>query len=835
MYISSLELIEYRRFKLLPFKRFKANFTKSMVVLVGTNGCGKSSILAECSPWPADRKFYRKGGSKTIEIEDRGNHYKLISDFSSDKPRYLFYKNDEGDLNQGGTMTTYKELVKSEFGITDDIHEVLSGSRSFYNMAVAEKRKWFTRMPGVDYEYAIQYFKKLKEATKSTADVLKNMSARLIKEKSLLLSKEAVQEIESELEHLRSTLHNFLHEKSSRVVDKPYVNFAEMTRNSNALLDKLKEIYASIQKRVNIDEAMVSINDVNNEITVEKKLKDDLVDRLMDATGKYDKLNQEYSSIKVVDPESELGKLTQELERQTAELTHADFLQKNGLDLNDPSAIRSLVYTLKNNESLIVELQNFELTEAQVSSSYIFQLSSALNDLRAMTKHVQTSIGGLETKLAHLEKHRLNPDTVCPACNHTWKPGYTDDDYIEATKLIERKRQEQKNLAIMVSATETNLEQAQVQMSFYTSLMALPNHNPNTNNYVNTIRGYLFDNPGDLSKVYNSFLSDAALCVNMAATWSRIQEIESVIRAKKDNIDNIRNDLSKSIESLTAKIEERSVVIRDLYAKKQKLEFEVRQEKKLQEMIATTSTYCTSIDDLVRKEGRYRLNVYLNNCIYDLKSSIAVREQKIGVARMQQAVVQKLSAEIEYLSNQLVGMQAACETLSPTNGLIAKGLHNFLQFFTGEMNGIIAEVATYPLEVVCNGATDEDMNLDFKMEVITNNQVDDSSPDTSKTSSGQKDIINMAFNLASIKAYGLSDHPLFMDEFGVHMDHTHRNKAVRYAEKLMIGGNFQQCFLVSHHSSAYSNLANAQVIVIHKDNVVMPSDMKVDTDVIMEL
>jgi len=835
MYITSLELIEYRRFKLLPFKRFKANFTKSMVVLVGTNGCGKSSILAECSPWPADRSFYRKGGSKTIEIENKGNRYKLISDFSSDKPKYLFYKNDEGNLNQGGTMTTYKELVKSEFGITDDIHEVLSGSKSFYSMTVAEKRKWFTRMPGVDYEYAIRYFKKLKETTKSTADVLKNMSARLIKEKSLLLSKEAVQEIESELEHLRSTLHNFLHEKSSRVVDKPYVNFAEMTRNSNALLDKLKEIYTSIQKRINIDEAMTSINEVSNEITVERKLKDDLVDRLMDATGKYEKLNQEYTSIKMVDPESELGKLAQELERQKAQLSYPDFLEKNGLDLNDPSAIRSFVYALKNSESLIVELQNFELTEEQVSGSYIFQLSSSLNDLRVMSKYVQTSIGGLETKLAHLEKHRLNPDTICPACNHTWKPGYTDDDYEDATKQIEKKRQEQKNLAIMISTTETNLEQAQIQMSLYTSLMALPSHNPNTTNYVGIVKSHLFNNLGDLPRTYNNFLSDAALCVNMAATRNRIQEIESVIRAKKDNIDAVRSELSGLIESLGIRIEERSTAIRDLYAQKQKLEFGVRQEKKLQEMIATTNAYCNSIDDLVRKEGRHQLNVYLNNCIYDLKSNIAIREQKIGVARMQQAVVQKLSAEIDSLSTQLVGMQAACETLSPTNGLIAKGLHNFLQFFTSEMNEIVAEVATYPLEVVCNGATDEDMNLDFKMEVITNNQVDDSSPDTSKTSSGQKDIIGLAFNLASIKAYGLGDHPLFMDEFGVYMDHTHRNKAVRYAEKLMIGGNFQQCFMVSHHSSAYSNLANAQVIVIHKDNVVMPSDLKTDLDVIMEL
>jgi len=54
----------------------KITYTPSEIVqiILGTNGCGKSSLLSQLTPLPANiKKDYREGGYKKITLTNKGN------------------------------------------------------------------------------------------------------------------------------------------------------------------------------------------------------------------------------------------------------------------------------------------------------------------------------------------------------------------------------------------------------------------------------------------------------------------------------------------------------------------------------------------------------------------------------------------------------------------------------------------------------------------------------------------------------------------------------------------------------------------------------------------
>jgi hypothetical protein len=70
---------------------------------------------------------------------------------------------DGEELNLGATLSVQRELVRQEFKITQETHELSIGRDKFTSMSPSARRYWFTLLSNTNYEYAIGVFNKLKE------------------------------------------------------------------------------------------------------------------------------------------------------------------------------------------------------------------------------------------------------------------------------------------------------------------------------------------------------------------------------------------------------------------------------------------------------------------------------------------------------------------------------------------------------------------------------------------------------------------------------------------------------------------------------------------------
>ena len=133
MLIRKLSLSGYNRLATTSIKTIEIQPKNKIVLIIGLNGCGKSSLLKELTPLPAISQEYQKDGYKFIEIEHNGKIFSLLSDFGSAHKHS--FRVDGEELNQPGTLQIQRELVKEYFNITQEIHDLMLGNKSFHKMS----------------------------------------------------------------------------------------------------------------------------------------------------------------------------------------------------------------------------------------------------------------------------------------------------------------------------------------------------------------------------------------------------------------------------------------------------------------------------------------------------------------------------------------------------------------------------------------------------------------------------------------------------------------------------------------------------------------------------
>lgn len=807
-----LKLKGYKRILLNNINEISIDFNSIYQVFLGTNGSGKSSLMEEISPLPAHPSNYLPGGYKVIEIEKGGDHYVLTSNFEG-KATHSFVKNNEVLLDNG-TISVQREMVKQHFGITDDIRLFLLGRKPLTQLSPNKRRELFTQMSDNDLTYAFRVYKTLASKVRDHQGAVKHIKGRIASESEKLRSlevqadvEELVHTLQDELtllmEHRRTDLPNAdavkqtlanqlkrVEELSTALIDKPLPNSIV---NENGSPEALEEALKLQSQELNTKQQMLShfsqeheklssvVGDLENEGVVDPK---DLQQKLTTLNDQITKLKGRQSTFQFEGDVREMIAGAQQFKATIIDVLSA---------LPDNSDRR---YTRK------------ALAETQTLFRHENEEAERADRRRRQIQH-------------ELDHHQHADSVTCPKCQNAFKPGmaHLDVDQLKRTTLeLEKKRDEHLK---RVKVASESIEKINDYMVMLDKLRAVRSNYPQANNFLDWLSDdyRFYYQPSQHIPTVDKWIKDLYAADELFRLEQEHRRLTDLIRHAEDFEKTGQGHLSQKFASLTQQIDETTSQIHTLKDDVKALDIAwdrwKRREKATEQLLETLKEVQTLKETLYLSTR----NDYLTQLIRDHQMELARRSQKLNEKRALEAVIGDLKVSLGEVEVAFDNTKILTQALSPTDGLIAQQMTAFIEVVVQQMNDIIGQIYTYPMEVLPCGI--ESNELDYKFPVVVG---DDQlcPPDVSDASEGQREVIDFAFRLVATMYLGYEGYPLFVDEVGRCQDETHLNNIMTYIKLLIESNRHTQLFMISHFASGFGAFSNADFLVLSSSNISIP-------------
>lgn len=846
MKILSIELTGFKRMQLNQVVSFKMIMEESIQLILGTNGSGKSSLIAELTPLPGDPAHYFKEGSKTIRITHHGSSYVLISIFAGGQ-KHEFWKDGE-NLNEGRTVTVQKELVRQEFGITPEVHDLLTGRLRFCDMAPIRRREWFTKLADTNYDYALGVFQKLKDRLRDTSGAAKLAKRRLVAEQAKVISAaeeekltRETHEISRELELLqsqrapverasqdyRSEIEHGLHELARLSQRLLRMNFAAPTLYTTQV-DEDGVTHTTARRFASLEAVTAAIDEYRQTMAVTQEL-------INKAVAEHKKIEDTVAVLQRTGAEgvASLRQRQASLLVQGSALLETRRLKLNMQPYNSHLALQVLDSLSEQLQAIFAELpSNEDKRFSQQRQQEVQQQLLQLKDARGARTVQLLQLGG---KRQHMQAHKNADQVQCPACMHRWHLGYSDDEAQRLDEQMATHEVEIKKLDEQVADLEVTAAQIQEYGELYRSYVRLTQSAPLLRplwDYV-TEQGYVWRSPKMVPQLLEHHRFDLQQEIAAAEIDQQLADIDQLIRdAEKVGNASLAEQSSKleevsfHIEELTARLNRAQEHLSECNAYCQRISEGQELAAKIAQLQTDLSSANAQMVEMLRRET-------LNGVIRTLQHLLVRKEETLAAVTLQKGIIADLQTNIAQLELQEEAARLCVQALSPTEGLIAEGLLGFIRSFVAEMNSLIRKIWSYPLVIKDCGQTDSDgAELDYKFPMMVQSK-DNVVRDVNEGSTGMQEIVNLAFKVTAMKYLGLAEAPLYLDEFGASFDKAHRFQATAVIKSLMDQRPFTQLFLVSHYEASYGALTNAQICVLCPTNITVPLEHKYNQHVVI--
>jgi DNA repair exonuclease SbcCD ATPase subunit len=827
MRYPKLTLDGYNRMALNVFDNFTIELSAPVQLILGTNGSGKSSLVGELSPMPAESSDFKKEGRKVIHIEKKRSQYVLTSSFSP-TTRHSFVKDGE-ELNKGGTVSVQKELVFQEFGIDAEIHKLLVGRSKFTQMAAPKRREWFTRMSVTSYDYAIQLFMKIKDRHRDITGALKLAKKRLVSENAKIVpleEREALEREVNELYELVQKMNDFRMpvEKDPRELFRMQEQTIEalqnIARSSMRRLMKLK-MNTTVSSKLfkSTQDIEQRINALKNQFEVDNSVRKQLC-------ASFEKIEKTMGSL-VKTGMSGVGELADKIAKKEVEKETLR-AQRNILKgyIEDPEgAMRAYETVVPIIEATLLEMPSN--SDRRFTPAARDECTQKLNELNDHIERLEHYIKDLTSRKAHQETHKNAEKVECPKCNHLWALGFSELIYKDVSEKLAQAEKDLPGFLAKRQELQKFQEEVNEYLKNYRNIFnyftSWPILKPLWDHLISS--SLILNNPSQACQQSSLFLVDLNAEIKCSLIDREIKQIADQ-KALKEAMGNQDMELLASKQKeLEEEIHERTTAMQEAQRECQVLESylsELRQVEKsadeIKRLMALGENYTS---DGIENERRERFL----QCIREIQSNLARKEKVLSEVTMQSGIIRDLENQILELEADEIATKALMRELSPTDGLIAEGLMGFIKSFVGQMNSFIKKIWAYPLQIVpCQIESDGSVDLDYKFPVIVKER-SNKIGDVQFGSTGMKEVIDLAFSITSMKYLGLSESPLYLDEFTGTMDKDHRHNAIMAIKSLMETQGFTQLFIISHNLEFHGAFSNAQLCVLNKDNIAIPANM----------
>lgn len=808
MEILHIYLKYFKPLYLANINEFDYTIGEAIQLILGTNGCGKSSLLRVLAPHAPDSKEFGKGGCKKITIRANGSEYLLVSKFH---PTHHSFLKDGVELNDGGTMSVFNSLVEREFNYDKNIHKLLTGKLGFSEMNANQRRELIYRVSGLDLTYVTDLFKKATGEHRDTLGAIKFAASTLEDIASKMVTKEEHEEMERELQELIN-YQTGLREHYGAINASSNTVVTQM----HQVLDKLvtvKTQMAPLLKRKLLNKGMTKAEmrtELDGLMSKEGSCQNELDRQLQRLT----KLSEIMTKFDGVDTETALGGLHDrriEISEQMdlyASATKPEsyypdghaWLKRMQMAWNNVLSSGYPQSTISYHDHLLAkeEVDNFRNVQADAIRNRDL--------LKARVEQAELTIASA---------------VVCNKCNHTILPEFAVG-----------------NEALTKMRTDLGLFNKRVGELEEQASTSIAVRNKDFTDYIlasNMAVGFVEENGYTIEQ--NSILRCVPLRDIVAnpvgygdklrsigqqmLDWEQKTALEAEIKEIDDTI---------GVYSLFGEGEVSDTAIELAQTKYDEM---MDEQCKIKETIDAYKQTLSEIDLMVSyhadaktlyAEYRTLCKEFISTCKNELVAKEAAEviirvnslTERLNAVRSTTSRVKDMRQRLVQLEDDRDAYALLVKCLSPRTGLIASISAQTLEKFTQDVNDVIDKVWDYDLIVK---PYKDKTDIRYKLPLICpNNSVDD----IAEGSEGQVDIIDLAVTINVMRYTGLEGYPLFLDEVGRSFDHTHRANFIRYVKELSTSGICGQIFMINHFSSEYGGISNADTVVISSDNIVTP-------------
>lgn len=806
MIIKKIILKGYKRFFLSGIDYLEYSPQNTIQMIASRNLSGKSSLLRQLNPLPADiKKDFKENGYKEIHIEHLNNQYEIRSDGKHS------FKCNNIELNPGGTKKVQLELVKDHFKITPQMMDILYNLNSLTMMSPSERKYWFTEMSHVDYVYPVTVYNLLKQRHRDILGFIKFTQDDIVKCELNINNKENIEKLCRDRDHLEKYINHIISLYDHNV--RP----SNETDILNQIEEYSKELEALLQS---------SNSDLN---------KEEIINNITQATGLLSSYNNSIENYK-----KEIDKL----DKIQNIGNYNDLIKKLELLKNKKEILEKNVYiALTNNRyndiwiaygNLYGDVMSYfdHLLEYEdvrhLSKEEIEQKIIENKELNLRYKAKVNKLNLVKSELEHMLKHKTQENIVtCEKCQHSWYLNYNPNKETDYNKEI-------KQLELEIKELEDKLNQSTLVID---KLKSLEEMNSNFKQLLKSeplllpLWQYIFNKYPFKSCNISEVLSELNKLSTDLNQWKELDDINKEINILENNIDNIKaveqahKDNSKNIlEHMIKNLEETTKLKNETLQILEKNKLELQIKNKMQELYNKLSDTLIYFRKTLKSKEIALRNQYLLDLVDLLKTELIQLETLIGDNKKAISVLENSKKALDEAKIKEKILNIACKILSPDEGLIAKSINGFINVIVSEMNDIINSIWTYDLEVLpCE--VNEDTDLDYKFKVKVNN--DQIIEDVSKLSSSGKEIVDLAFRIVFSKYMDLIDFPLFLDEFGNTFDKAHRIAAYNVIDKIMTS-DYKQMFIICHFESIYGSLKNVDFNVLDSNNIDLDPSIEIN-------
>lgn len=817
MRIIKLTLHKYDRISLSGLETLVYTPEASAQIIIGSNGCGKSSLLEELSVLPPDKADMLPGGYKIIEVEHLGEIYTLRSDYKKSGKHSFIHHGSDGDkeLNDGGTLTAQKMIIEKIFGLTPELLMIWSGRTKFTQLSPTKRRDWILKLSKNDIDFAMKVYNLAKTETRDRQGVEKYFVKRLAEETAEVADQQRVITLTDQVEETTTLLNQLLESKDNRLPSVSHVKI-EIEQLMREFVDCTTEALTTHLIKPRFLTNVTTLNELETQLGTYRG-------KLEHSQESLQRLYQQKDNVKVavatlkengVGEVDDLIKITTDLENELLSLKKDCPIYDTITHSQIPSMLevyQSVIPTfLEALSELTDNSEEYFTTDKQKQAT---QTHTRLSNYAAAQ---QDQIRQYEHAIKH---YNSLGDTECPECKHRFKAGMTQFDLPTTEKLLVEARLNLDKAMGKIAKCDEYLGAFNVYLQERQRVKLIMTSNPLLNPLWKLLvsEGLYKVAPTSHNPTIQQFGIQLNSCLAIHELSEKVTMNRTVLKrvgdatADHQQLNNQYLDqIDHDIHVLLSNIERTHQEMKQTHRFKQEVENNYRlvvRAHEIQEQLNQKAKLLVQAD----------LNAQLGFVIQDRQVQLATLSSTLNGINQRDAVIKDTIAQKEKATEDYQLHDIVMKELSPVDGLISEYIQSFLNDFIESVNLVIDEIWSYDMEVLPCGVDSTDVTCKFPLSI---NQGAKVSGDIAESSDGQTDIINFAFRMAVAEYLDLYDYPLYLDELAPTFDEQHRQNLIRYLNTLIEDGVYNQMFMVSHYASNHYAFANAEILMLDDRNIV---------------